>query len=83
VGALYAYDVLVRTDGPQDVKSHPGPGTPKQRVDAGNISFGVTCPLELNFASSPLVLLRQWTCIQIVMALSKQDSIQYLIMRRL
>jgi len=49
VGALYAYDVLVRTDGPQDVKSHPGPGTPKQRVDAGNISFGVTCPFGAGF----------------------------------
>jgi RHS repeat-associated protein len=44
IGALYSYDQLVHTGGPQDVKNQLGPGTPQQRVDAGNISFGVTCP---------------------------------------
>ena|ERR1700680_2576419 len=41
--ALFNYATLVGTGGPQDVKIHPGPGTSQQRVDAGNISFGVTC----------------------------------------
>jgi RHS repeat-associated protein len=41
--ALFNYATLVGTGGPQDVKNHPGPGTSQQRVDAGNISFGVTC----------------------------------------
>jgi hypothetical protein len=43
VGALSNYAMLVGTGGPQDVKSHTGPGTRDQKVDAGNISFGVTC----------------------------------------
>ena len=48
-GALYSYDQLVHTGGSQDVKNQPGPGTPQQRVDAGNISFGVTCPFGARF----------------------------------
>jgi len=43
LGALYNYGMLVGTGGPQDIKNQPGPGTSQQRVDAGNISFGVTC----------------------------------------
>jgi hypothetical protein len=49
IGALYSYDQLVHTTGPQDVKNQPGPGTPQQRIDAGNISFGVTCAFGAGF----------------------------------
>ena len=34
---------------PQDIKNLRGPGTPQQRIDAGNISFGVTCPFGAEF----------------------------------
>jgi hypothetical protein len=49
IAALYAYDRLVHTGGPQDVKNQPGPGTPQQRIDAGNISFGITCAFGAAF----------------------------------
>ena len=42
-GALTGYGSLVQTGGLQDFKSQPGPGTYQQRVDAGNVSYGVTC----------------------------------------
>jgi hypothetical protein len=40
---LFNYAMVVGTGGPQDVKNQPGPGTSQHRVDAGNISFGITC----------------------------------------
>src|SRR5205814_5837651 len=49
LGALAGYYLVVHTTGPQDVKNQPGPGTKKQRRDAGNISFGVTCPFGARF----------------------------------
>jgi len=49
VGALFNYAMLVGTGGPQDVKNQRGPGTPQQRVDAGNISFGITCSFGTRF----------------------------------
>ena len=49
LGALFNYAMLVGTGGPQDVKNHSGPGTFQQRVDAGNISFGVTCSFGQTF----------------------------------
>ena len=48
-GALYTYKQVVGKGGPQDVKNNPGPGTRQQRIDAGNISFGVTCPFGSGF----------------------------------
>jgi hypothetical protein len=48
-GALAGYGALVKTGGPQDVKNQPGPGTYQQRVDAGNISYGITCPFGAAF----------------------------------
>ena len=48
-GALSGYAALVGTNGPQDVKNQPGPGTQQQRVDAGNISYGITCPFGAGF----------------------------------
>jgi hypothetical protein len=46
---LMTYASLVHSTGPQDDKNQPGPGTQQQRVDAGNISFGVTCPFGEKF----------------------------------
>jgi RHS repeat-associated protein len=48
-GALAGYAALVGSGEPQDVKNQPGPGTHQQRVDAGNISFGITCPFGAQF----------------------------------
>jgi RHS repeat-associated protein len=48
-GALAGYAYTVRTGGSQDVKNHPGPGTYQQRVDAGNISYGITCMFGASF----------------------------------
>lgn len=54
VGALFAYAQLVHTGGPQDDKNLPqnksvlnGPWS--NEVQAGNISFGVTCPFGAAF----------------------------------
>ena len=44
-GGMYGYYEAVHTGGPNDIKNQPGPGYHNQTgVDAGNISFGVTCP---------------------------------------
>lgn len=44
-GSLYGFYSAVRTGGPNDIKNQPGPGYQNQvGIDAGNISFGVTCP---------------------------------------
>lgn len=44
-GSLSAYAGAVGTGGPNDIKNQPGPGYHNQiGVDAGNISFGITCP---------------------------------------
>ena len=48
-GALGAFGYLVHSGGPYDDKNHSGPGTPSQRVAAGNISYGVTCPFGAGF----------------------------------
>jgi hypothetical protein len=52
VMALMTYYSLVHTGGPQDDKNHPGPGTQQQRIDAGNVSFGVTCPFGATFCQA-------------------------------
>jgi hypothetical protein len=45
VGSLYGYYTAVRTGGPNDIKNQPGPGYQNQvGIDAGNISYGITCP---------------------------------------
>ena len=42
---MYGYYEAVHTGGPNDIKNQPGPGYHNQvGVDAGNISFGITCP---------------------------------------
>jgi RHS repeat-associated protein len=46
---LMGYADLVGTGGPQDVKNQPGPGTYLQRIAAGNISYGITCPFGTGF----------------------------------
>jgi hypothetical protein len=44
-GGMYGYYEAVHTGGPNDIKNQPGPGYHNQTgVDAGNISFGITCP---------------------------------------
>ena len=44
-GSLYGYYSAVETGGPNDIKDLPGPGFQNRvGIDAGNISFGVTCP---------------------------------------
>jgi RHS repeat-associated protein len=44
MAALFNYATLVGTGGPQDIKNLPGHNPQNQiDVDAGNISFGVTC----------------------------------------
>ena len=48
-GALLGYAALVGTGGLQDVKNQQGPGTMQQRVDAGNINYGITCPFGAGF----------------------------------
>ena len=48
-GALAGYASAVHTGGPQDYKDSQGPGTHAQRVDAGNISYGVTCQFGTHF----------------------------------
>ena len=50
LGGMYGYYEAVHTGGPNDVKNQPGPGYHNQiGVDAGNISFGVTCPYGAGF----------------------------------
>ena len=50
VGSLYGYYQAVHTGGPNDIKNQPGPGYQNQvGVDAGNISFGITCPFGAGF----------------------------------
>jgi hypothetical protein len=50
VGSLYGYYEAVRTGGPNDIKNQPGPGYHNQvGADAGNISFGITCPFGAGF----------------------------------
>jgi len=45
LGGMYGYFEAVNTGGPNDIKNQPGPGYHNQLgVDAGNISFGITCP---------------------------------------
>jgi hypothetical protein len=44
-GGMYGYYEAVKTGGPNDIKNQSGPGYQNQvGIDAGNISFGVTCP---------------------------------------
>ena len=50
LGGLYGYAMAVHTGGPNDIKNQPGPGNHNQiGVDAGNISFGITCPYGAGF----------------------------------
>ena len=49
-GSLAAYYAAVHTGGQLDIKNQPGPGYHNQiGVDAGNISFGITCPFGAGF----------------------------------
>ncbi|MGH9740230.1 MAG: RHS repeat-associated core domain-containing protein, partial [Candidatus Acidiferrales bacterium] len=49
-GGMFGYYEAVKTGGPNDIKDQPGPGYHNQTgVDAGNISFGVTCPYGAGF----------------------------------
>jgi RHS repeat-associated protein len=49
-GGMFGYYEAVRTGGPNDIKNQPGPGYHNQTgVDAGNISFGITCPYGAGF----------------------------------
>jgi hypothetical protein len=49
LGALTAFAYLVHTGGPYDDKNGSGLGMYSDRVDAGNISYGVTCPFGAAF----------------------------------
>jgi RHS repeat-associated protein len=49
LGALAAFAYLVHTGGPYDDKNGSGLGMYSDRVDAGNISYGVTCPFGAAF----------------------------------
>jgi hypothetical protein len=50
LGGMYGYDNAVKTGGPNDIKNQPGPGYHNQvGVDAGNLSFGITCPYGAGF----------------------------------
>jgi hypothetical protein len=52
-GSLYGYYAAVHTGGPNDIKNQPGPGYQNQvGVDAGNISFGITCPFGATFCQA-------------------------------
>lgn len=52
-GSLYGYYAAVHTGGPNDIKNQPGPGYQNQvGIDAGNISFGVTCPFGATFCQA-------------------------------
>jgi hypothetical protein len=46
---LVQFAYLVNTNEPFDYKNQTGPGTRQQRVDAGNIAYGVSCPFETQF----------------------------------
>jgi hypothetical protein len=49
-GGMYGYYSTVKTGGPNDIKNLPGhSGRNPIDVDAGNISFGVTCPYGAGF----------------------------------
>jgi RHS repeat-associated protein len=46
---LLNFGLLVHTGGPFDVKNQVGPGTQQQKVAAGNIAYGATCPFGARF----------------------------------
>jgi hypothetical protein len=47
---MAGYYEAVKTGGPNDIKNQPGPGYQNQGgVNAGNISFGITCPYGPGF----------------------------------
>ena len=49
-GGMYGYDNAVGSGGPNDIKNLPGhSGQNPIDVDAGNISFGITCPYGAGF----------------------------------
>jgi len=49
-GGMYGYYNAVKTGGPNDIKNLPGhSGQSPIDVDAGNISFGITCPYGAGF----------------------------------
>jgi len=49
-GGMYGYYDAVKTGGPNDIKNLPGhSGQNPIDVDAGNISFGITCPYGAGF----------------------------------
>ncbi len=49
-GGMYGYYNAVKTGGPNDIKNLPGhSGRNPIDVDAGNISFGITCPYGAGF----------------------------------
>ena len=49
-GGMYGYYNAVKTGGPNDIKNLPGhSGQNPIDVDAGNISFGITCPYGAGF----------------------------------
>ena len=74
-GALYTYKQVVRKGGPQDVKNNPGPGTRQQRIDAGNISFGVTCPFGSGFCQFAAGVAQTFSGAQIRRGRFSPDSI--------
>jgi RHS repeat-associated protein len=49
LNGLVQFAHLVNTGDPFDYKNQPGPGTRQQRVDAGNIAYGVSCPFGAQF----------------------------------
>ena len=49
-GGMLGYYEAVHSGGPNDIKNQPGPGYHNNiGVDAGNISFGITCPYGAAF----------------------------------